>query len=233
MSAHAHRRLFTTLAVAGTVALAPTATATATATAASAASQVRVSVPLPLRVHANAPAGARVSFTATARDTVSGPLPVTCTARSGALFPLGATTVACTAANARGVEATASFRVLVDVRGGRLASPLVAGGLVQKGDQIHASFGLYEADGLTPISDAFASTLLTTGVVAVHSQQVGALTATTQPVTYSVMTHRFSTTVQTFAWVGGANYRVWYTVTTARGSFLAARAAVVGARLGA
>ena len=235
MATHAGRRLFATLGavVALAVAQGATSSAGATTVAASTASQVRLSVPQSMVVHTNAPAGARVSFAATARDTISGALPISCTARSGALFPLGATTVTCSAANARGVKAVASFRVLVDVRGGRLASPLVAGGLVQKGDQVHASFGLYAADGVTPISDVFAPALLASGVVAVHTQQVGSSTATTQPVTYNAMTHRFAATVQTFAWVGGTNYRVWYTVTTAKGSLIAGRAAVVGVRLGA
>ena len=53
------------------------------------------------------------------------------------------------------------------------------------------------------------------------------------PLTYSAATHRFSATVQTFSWVGGANYRVWYSVSAADGTLIVGRAVVLGVRLGA
>jgi hypothetical protein len=46
-------------------------------------------------------------------DAVDGPVPVTCAPASGSIFPLGTTTVACTATDAAGNMASASFRVTV------------------------------------------------------------------------------------------------------------------------
>jgi hypothetical protein len=52
-----------------------------------------------MKVEATGPAGALVTFTATATDPVYGTLPVTCSPASGSMFPLGATTVVCSATN--------------------------------------------------------------------------------------------------------------------------------------
>jgi hypothetical protein len=48
-------------------------------------------------VEATGPGGAIVHYTATAVDAVDGPRPVTCSQASGTMFPLGSTTVTCTA----------------------------------------------------------------------------------------------------------------------------------------
>ncbi|WP_405901252.1 HYR domain-containing protein [Streptomyces sp. NBC_00727] len=58
--------------------------------------------------------GTRISYWATARDTQDGRLPVTCTPASGSLFPIGSTTVTCTATDRAGNTATdtAVFEVL-------------------------------------------------------------------------------------------------------------------------
>ncbi|MBV8080273.1 MAG: VCBS repeat-containing protein [Actinobacteria bacterium] len=70
---------------------------------------------LPGRVMAEAtgPSGAPVSFTATADDLVSGSVPVACVPSSGSTFPLGQTTVSCSATDAAGNTATGSFQVVV------------------------------------------------------------------------------------------------------------------------
>lgn len=63
-----------------------------------------------------APAGAkraRVAYKVTAKDADEGSLPVRCTPRSGSLFKVGRTTVHCTAMDANGNSAKASFRVTV------------------------------------------------------------------------------------------------------------------------
>src|SRR5918997_1728211 len=54
-----------------------------------------------------------VSYTATATDAVDGSVPVTCDPASGSTFPLGTTTVNCSATDAAGNEATGSFNVIV------------------------------------------------------------------------------------------------------------------------
>ncbi|MFI0940166.1 HYR domain-containing protein [Streptomyces sp. NPDC021020] len=65
-------------------------------------------------VEAQGSGGAHISYTATAVDGVDGPLPVACTPASGSLFPLGATTVTCTATDGAGNtgSAQATFTVL-------------------------------------------------------------------------------------------------------------------------
>ncbi|EHM31382.1 hyalin [Streptomyces sp. W007] len=61
--------------------------------------------------------GARIEYTATATDPQDGALPVTCTPPSGSLFPVGTTTVTCSATDAAGNTGadTARFEVLEPV----------------------------------------------------------------------------------------------------------------------
>jgi hypothetical protein len=71
-------------------------------------------VPANIVAEANGPAGSPVAYTApSATDIVDGGDPVTCTPASGATFPLGDTTVDCTATNSSGQSASASFTVTV------------------------------------------------------------------------------------------------------------------------
>ena len=72
-----------------------------------------VTVPGPVTVAPTSPSGANVSFTVTALDSVDGPVPATCDHSSGSLFPIGTTTVACTATDAAGNRGSASFTVTV------------------------------------------------------------------------------------------------------------------------
>ena len=72
-----------------------------------------VTVPADIVVNATGPAGAVVTFTASAVDAVEGPKPVTCTPASGSTFPIGHTTVTCTASDTTGNVGTASFDVHV------------------------------------------------------------------------------------------------------------------------
>ncbi len=55
----------------------------------------------------------RVRFTVTAKDAASRAVPVTCTPRSGSLFKRGRTEVTCSATDANGNTATATFAVAV------------------------------------------------------------------------------------------------------------------------
>ena len=72
-----------------------------------------ITVPAPQTVTAQGPLGAVVTYTATAVDDLEGPVPAVCLPASGTLFPNGATTVSCTAADSVGNTATASFVVTV------------------------------------------------------------------------------------------------------------------------
>jgi len=66
-----------------------------------------------LTVRAKDKNGARVTYTATAEDAADGPLPVTCTPPSGSLFPVGITTVTCSATDSAGNTGTATAQVEV------------------------------------------------------------------------------------------------------------------------
>lgn len=70
---------------------------------------------LPATITAEAvfPGEAKVNYTATATDAVSGNVPVTCTPKSGSKFHMGTTAVACTASDTRGNVANGSFNVIV------------------------------------------------------------------------------------------------------------------------
>ena len=72
-----------------------------------------ITVPAAQTVTAQGPLGAVVTYTATAVDDLEGPVPAVCLPASGTLFPNGATTVSCTAADSVGNTATASFVVTV------------------------------------------------------------------------------------------------------------------------
>jgi hypothetical protein len=72
-------------------------------------------VPGDRHVEANGPSGSVVNYaTPTATDALDGPIAgVTCSPASGSLFPLGTTTVTCSATDAHGNTGSASFAVVV------------------------------------------------------------------------------------------------------------------------
>ena len=72
-----------------------------------------LSLPADIVTEATGPGGATVEFTATATDAVDGPVPVTCDPVSGSVFPVGETTVNCSAVNSAGNQAQGSFKVTV------------------------------------------------------------------------------------------------------------------------
>jgi len=72
-----------------------------------------VTVPANITAEATASAGAVVRFAASATDDTDGSVPVTCVPASGRTFPVGTTTVTCTAKDAAGNTGNASFTVTV------------------------------------------------------------------------------------------------------------------------
>lgn len=72
-----------------------------------------VTVPADLVVDATGPDGAVVSYAASAEDDVDGPVAVVCVPRSGSTFAIGTTRVECSASDAAGNEASASFGIHV------------------------------------------------------------------------------------------------------------------------
>jgi glucuronoarabinoxylan endo-1,4-beta-xylanase len=72
-----------------------------------------ITVPSNLTVEATSAAGAVMTFSTSAVDTVDGPLPTTNTPASGSTFPLGTTTVTTSATDAAGNSASQTFTVTV------------------------------------------------------------------------------------------------------------------------
>ena len=72
-----------------------------------------ITTPAGVTQEATSSAGATVSFAATATDAVSGATTVSCTPKSGAVFPIGSTTVTCTSSDTSGNAATKSFGIVV------------------------------------------------------------------------------------------------------------------------
>lgn len=66
-----------------------------------------------LTVRAKDKEGARVTYAATAQDATDGTLPVTCTPDSGSLFPVGRTTVTCSATDSAGNTGTDTAEIEV------------------------------------------------------------------------------------------------------------------------
>ena len=72
-----------------------------------------VTTPGNLVVEATSAAGAVVSYPASATDIVDGPVVPACAPASGSLFPIGTSTVTCTARDSRNNQASAAFTVTV------------------------------------------------------------------------------------------------------------------------
>jgi hypothetical protein len=73
-----------------------------------------VTVPAPITANATGPGGASVTFSVSASDTIDPSPTVSCNPSSGATFPLGMTTVSCTATDAaNNTSAPATFTIRV------------------------------------------------------------------------------------------------------------------------
>jgi hypothetical protein len=73
-----------------------------------------LSLPVDITAEASGPTGAVVFYSgASATDNLDGPVPVTCTPASGATYPLGPTTVTCSASDSHGNTGTGSFNITV------------------------------------------------------------------------------------------------------------------------
>lgn len=86
---------------------------TVTVTAPADATPPVLTLPANVTVEAETANGTAVTFAAGAHDAQDGALPVTCTPASGSTFPLGTTTVTCSATNSRNATATGTFEVRV------------------------------------------------------------------------------------------------------------------------
>jgi HYR domain len=122
-----------------------------------------VSVPSSATAEATGPSGAAVSFSASASDILDGTLSANCSPSSGSTFPLGTTTVNCSATDSHGNTGGASFGVTVQDTSPPVLSgvpaPLVAEADSAAGSRV--TFGSPTAsdvvDGGVPVSCSPAS----------------------------------------------------------------------------
>ncbi|HET9915367.1 MAG TPA: HYR domain-containing protein, partial [Anaerolineales bacterium] len=73
-----------------------------------------ITVPADITVEATSASGASVSYSASATDLVDGSVSVNCTPASGSTFPLGTTSVTCSATDSDSYTSTAGFQVTVE-----------------------------------------------------------------------------------------------------------------------
>ena len=104
-----------------------------------------VSVPAGVTVAATSAKGAVVNYTnATATDNVDGSVPATCLPASGSVFPLGTTTVTCTAKDKAGNQDTKTFTVTVTAAWSGVLQPVNADGssIFKLGSTVPVKFAL-------------------------------------------------------------------------------------------
>ena len=107
--------------------------------------------------------GAIVKFTASANDAVDGSRPVTCKPASGTTFPLGTTTVTCSATDKSSNVGKASFKVNVTFSWSGFQPPINANGSssFKKGTSVSVKFKLTGASA--PITDLAAKLYVAKG----------------------------------------------------------------------
>jgi hypothetical protein len=103
-------------------------------------------IPANINVPAASPAGTAVSFTVPAFDNIDrGELPTSCSPASGATFPIGTTTVACTATDSSGNVGSGSFTVTVNAPPGQTPSLSLPGNLTVAATSPSGAVVTYEA----------------------------------------------------------------------------------------
>jgi hypothetical protein len=118
-----------------------------------------LTLPDNMTVLASDASGAVVSFTASANDLVDGPVPVDCSPASGSQFPIGTTTVDCSATDSHNNTANGSFTITVQlattdgqckgVPGHQILPPIKSDGssVFKQGRTVPAKFRVCDTDG--------------------------------------------------------------------------------------
>lgn len=141
-----------------------------------------LSLPTDQQVEAVSAAGTAISFSATASDNDPVAPEVTCSPASGSTFPLGTTTVTCSAADAAGNTAEGSFNVAVTYSWSGVLRPINQDGtsVFKQGSTVPVKFKLTGASA--GITDAVAKLYLakiSDGVAGPESEAVSSASATT------------------------------------------------------
>lgn len=119
-----------------------------------------ISAPADIVAEATSAAGASVSYSASASDLVDGSVPVSGSPASGSVFPLGSNTVALSASDSRGNNASASFSVtVVDTTAPALTVPASQTLEATGADGAAATFAASATDavGVTSLTTSAAS----------------------------------------------------------------------------
>ncbi len=118
-----------------------------------------LTLPANMTVEATGASGAAVTFTATATDDVDGSLGVACTPASGSTFPLGVTTVDCSATDTAGNRAAGSFTVTVsDTTPPTLILPAQVTGEATSASGAPVSFTATATDLVAPLAPTVTCT---------------------------------------------------------------------------
>jgi hypothetical protein len=119
-----------------------------------------LTLPGDITVFAASAAGASVPYLASATDLVDGALPISCSPASGTTFPAGTSTVACSAMDAHGNQATGNFKVKVAYAFNGFFQPIdnPAGGAItwnkaKAGSAIPVKFSLGGDRGMNILAD--------------------------------------------------------------------------------
>ena len=112
-----------------------------------------LTLPSPINVQAPGPTGVVVTYSASANDIVDGDIPPVCAPTSGSTFPLGKTTVTCTATDTHSNKATGSFDVTVTENLYSVSITIVGSGTVTKSPD-YPTYHLGDVVTLTATPDA-------------------------------------------------------------------------------
>jgi len=128
-----------------------------------------LTLPDNMTILASSASGEVVSFTASANDAVDGSVPVTCSPASGSLFPIGVTTVNCSAEDSHGNQASGSFTITVQlpatggecqgVAGHQILPPINSDGssIFKQGRTVPAKFRVCDTDGKPITTDGLVT----------------------------------------------------------------------------
>jgi len=137
-----------------------------------------LSLPSNITTKATGPNGAAVTYSATATDLVDGTVLVTCDHASGSSFPVGTTTVNCSATDAHGNIATGSFTVTVSAVytivafGQPINDPMNPMSVFKRGSTIPVKFQLTDQSG-NPIDSTDASAIATNCQATIDVNYIG------------------------------------------------------------